>query len=155
MSEKCQSAFFIATPIKEQLNTISFEAKLDIINQLQKLNTLLMLATCLSPRAQYAHFVIVLKWDRHCSYNVTLWCVHITFVAVEMHSVCWDARYCQLYNSIKSFTAMLLWQIYVAGKNKTYVHFHVKCAHARTHTLWQMKLVIFFYSLCRLVTSQM
>jgi len=61
MSEKCQSAFFIATPIKEQLNTISFEAKLDIINQLQKLNTLLMLATCLSPRAQYAHFVIVLK----------------------------------------------------------------------------------------------
>jgi hypothetical protein len=88
MSEKCQSAFFIATSIKEQLNTISFEEKLDVINQFQKLNALPMSATFLSPRAQYAQFVIVLKQDRQFSYNVTLWCIHITIVAVETNFVC-------------------------------------------------------------------
>jgi hypothetical protein len=70
MSEKCQSAFFIATSMKEQLNKISFEEKLDIINQLQELNALLMSAMFLSPRAQYAQFMIVLKQDRQFSYNV-------------------------------------------------------------------------------------
>jgi hypothetical protein len=76
-----------------------------------------------------------------------LWCIHITIVAVETNFVCWDTHYCQLYNSIDCFTAMRLWQIYVPGKNRTYVRFHVKCTlthtHTYTHILWHMKLVIF------------
>jgi len=116
-----------------------------------------MSLTFLSPRAQCAHFVIVLKEDRQSSYNVTLWCIHITIVAVETHSVCWDTHYCQLYNSIDCFTAMLLWQIYVAGKNKTYSPFHVKCACACAHTHFVANeagnFIVSFLS--RQVTSQM
>lgn len=109
----------IAASMKEQLSTIGFEEKLDVINHLQKLNALLMSVMFMSPRAQYVQFMIVLKQDRHYSYNVTLWYICKTIPAVEMNSACCDTHHCQLYNSIECCTAMLLWQIYVVGKNKT------------------------------------
>ena len=62
----------IAASMKEQLSTIGFEEKLDVINHLQKLNALLMSVMFMSPRAQYVQFMIVLKQDRQYSYNVTL-----------------------------------------------------------------------------------
>jgi len=57
---------------KRTAKHIGFEEKLDVINQLQKLNALQMYLTFFSPRAQCAHFVIALIEDRQCSYNVTL-----------------------------------------------------------------------------------
>jgi hypothetical protein len=40
---------------------------------------------------------------------------------------CWCSCQCQSYNNIVRCTKILLWLIYVANNNKTYLGLHVKC----------------------------
>jgi hypothetical protein len=64
-------------------------------------------------------------------YYVTLWRVRVTLVAVETQSAvsvcCWAACHCQLYTNIECCTTMPVWEICVAGNNRTYVDLDVKC----------------------------
>jgi hypothetical protein len=103
---------------------------------------------------QYTHFVVVPKQDRQYLYNVTLWYV----ASLQwIHILCWDTHYCLLCNSIEGFTEIFYGKFYVAGKNETYVHFHVKCMRIpmRTHIVADEAGNFFSSSLCRQVTSQM
>jgi len=60
-------------------------------------------------------------------YNITLWLVCMTPVAIEMQQFIFYVLSCMSVNNIKYCTKVLLCCIYVAGNNKTYLGLHVKC----------------------------
>ena len=83
---------------------------------------------------RFRNAVLQKKWDRQCTYYVTLQRVRVTTVVVDKPQcilcvcVCCSAtRHIQLHQNIESCTTMLWWQIYFAGNNKTHVGLRVKC----------------------------
>jgi hypothetical protein len=64
--------------------------------------------------------------------NETLWCIHVTTVAVQHNSALFFLCVAEIqvtvnYTRTLTVAQHLLWAIYVTGKNTTYVGLHVKC----------------------------
>jgi hypothetical protein len=45
----------------------------------------------------------------------------------NVNAYCWVTCHCQQYKSIECCATMLLWRIYFAGNNETYLGLHIKC----------------------------
>ena len=61
-----------------------------------------------------------------------------------MHCVCCSAsRHRQLYKDIDCWAKMILWQIYVADKNKPYVGVHVECLRPHKQENVRLLVVVF------------
>jgi hypothetical protein len=62
--------------------------------------------------------------------NLTLWCVHLTIVAMETQQrlLCVLLSKCYYqYKNTGCCTTVFSWWIYVASSNRTYFGLHVKC----------------------------
>ena len=82
-------------------------------------------------------YQIIIKQDKHCTYNVILWHFRVTIVGVEkvtMHSVCVLLSYMSLWtiSQYERFTTMILWQIYAADIHKT-LALNVQCPMLQWH----------------------
>jgi hypothetical protein len=72
------------------------------------------------------------KQNKQCTCNLTLWCICITTVALEiqlLHSTIVELHATVNYIKIISVVQQCFWHIYVAGSNKIYIGLHVSAWH--------------------------
>jgi hypothetical protein len=73
-------------------------------------------------------WIIQLQTEQFSLYYVTSWHIGVTILQWRGNiafCVCWAVCRCQLYKNTECCTTMLLWQIFVAGKNKMCIGLHI------------------------------